>query len=421
VDQEQNPPSFHRNLKENLATIFTSTLRFAKSLDYISLTILALCLFLAIALRVSLINFKSVDFYRYSNHWYNIIKEQGFRVFQTEFNVDDRPHMYFLYAIIRFFPDLPAVIATKIPSIVADFVCAWFVYRIVQLRFKNSPIPFFSFFAVLFAPTVILNSAMWGQSDSLYVASLIAFIYFFLTKRNALACLTFGLALAFKPQALFLSPLLAALFLEKQISWKNLLLVPLTIIVMLSPAWLTRGQLPQIVQEYTSGVSQYGMLSMNAPGFFSVLPGQGMYYNLLLLPGLMIAFSLVLLFIYLIHIGHPEFTPARVIELTLAILLLMPFFLPKMHDRYFYPADVVSIVYAFYFPQYFFIPLIISTISFLVYQPFLFGQEPVPMPILAAAMFITICFVMRNVIMNLYLLKLKPKPEDLKQNLEHED
>ena len=31
---------------------------------------------------------------------------------------------------------------------------------------------------------------------------------------------------------------------------------------------------------------------------------------------------------------------------------LVPFLLPKMHDRYFYPADIFSLLAAFYMPEF---------------------------------------------------------------------
>jgi Gpi18-like mannosyltransferase len=66
--------------------------------------------------------------------------------------------------------------------------------------------------------------------------------------------------------------------------------------------------------------------------------------------------------------------------------LLSPFLLPRMHERYFYSADVLSILYAFYFPRRWFVPLLVIGSSFLSYLPFLFGGTPVAMPVLSFVM-----------------------------------
>jgi hypothetical protein len=43
-----------------------------------------------------------------------------------------------------------------------------------------------------------------------------------------------------------------------------------------------------------------------------------------------------------------------------------------MHERYFYLADVLSVVLAFYRPRLWYLPLIVQASSFLSYVPFLF-------------------------------------------------
>ena len=64
----------------------------------------------------------------------------------------------------------------------------------------------------------------------------------------------------------------------------------------------------------------------------------------------------------------------------------MPYILPKMHDRYFFPADVLSIVFAFYWPRYWYVPIVMGTTSLLAYAKFLLGGvEIVPLSWLPVA------------------------------------
>jgi Gpi18-like mannosyltransferase len=74
-------------------------------------------------------------------------------------------------------------------------------------------------------------------------------------------------------------------------------------------------------------------------------------------------------------------------ELTLALatfsVLLAPFVLPHMHERYFYAADVFTIVLAFYRPRWAFIALLVQLASLLSYWPFLFRHDAVPLALLA--------------------------------------
>src|SRR6185437_6819032 len=62
------------------------------------------------------------------------------------------------------------------------------------------------------------------------------------------------------------------------------------------------------------------------------------------------------------------------------------FVLPHMHDRYFYSADVLSIVYAFQRPSRWFLPIAVVSASVICYIPFLWGETPLPTSFAAALM-----------------------------------
>jgi len=91
------------------------------------------------------------------------------------------------------------------------------------------------------------------------------------------------------------------------------------------------------------------------------------------------------------------------IRLALASVLLVPFTLPYMHERYFYAADCIAIVYGFYFPRRFYIPLAIITISLFSYFPFLFQDLTViKLPFLALLLAIVLIIVLVDLFKNLY-------------------
>jgi hypothetical protein len=56
--------------------------------------------------------------------------------------------------------------------------------------------------------------------------------------------------------------------------------------------------------------------------------------------------------------------------------MLIPFLLPKMHDRYFYPADVLSLLLAFYWPSLWFMPILLQLSSGGAISIFLFNADP---------------------------------------------
>jgi Gpi18-like mannosyltransferase len=74
-----------------------------------------------------------------------------------------------------------------------------------------------------------------------------------------------------------------------------------------------------------------------------------------------------------------------------------------MHERYFFPADVLLIVLAAYFPKYFYVPVTMILISFFAYQPYLFQQSTFPLPVLALAVLGLIVVLVRQMLVELYL------------------
>jgi Gpi18-like mannosyltransferase len=64
-----------------------------------------------------------------------------------------------------------------------------------------------------------------------------------------------------------------------------------------------------------------------------------------------------------------------------------------MHDRYFYPADILSIVYGFYFPRHFWVPIVTIMVSLFTYISYFFEREPVPLPLLAVILLVLIVFL----------------------------
>jgi Gpi18-like mannosyltransferase len=75
-----------------------------------------------------------------------------------------------------------------------------------------------------------------------------------------------------------------------------------------------------------------------------------------------------------------------VLRLCMLSVLMTPFFLPKMHDRFFFVADVTAIAYAFYFPRQYPVAIMISFASFFAYQRFLFHYTLVPLKVLPLVM-----------------------------------
>jgi hypothetical protein len=143
------------------------------------------------------------------------------------------------------------------------------------------------------------------------------------------------------------------------------------------------------------------MLNMHAPSVFALLPDNSNAYQYFYPAGIIISVAVSLFFVAFVQQSSARMSPRLLVELSLASVLLIPFFLPKMHERYFFAADVISIVFAAFSPAYYYVAIGISAVSFLAYQPYLFGQGLVPMAWLALALLAILTVVLWRTVLDL--------------------
>ncbi len=146
----------------------------------------------------------------------------------------------YLLALLTYTP-LGPLLGIKIISVSFDLVLGYFSYRIVRLRYPQGWAPMVAAAVVLFLPTVVLNSSLWGQIDATYTSLALGGLYFVLRRRPWLACTFFGLALSFKLQVVFLFPVLLLLLLRRWVPWRALLMVPVVFVLMDLPGAGCRG------------------------------------------------------------------------------------------------------------------------------------------------------------------------------------
>jgi len=384
---------------------FTQIKAFAKT-NWQDVLILSIGILFAFLLRYSLRNFQNDDYYYYTRPWYDFIRENGgIRALKYPFSNYTPPYLYLMVIAETLFSGLPKIFAIKLISIIFDFIASFFVYRIVRLRYPQGKVPMIAALSFLFLPTVFINSAFWGQADVIYTTGLLACVYFLLKERPLPALIAFGLAVSVKLQAIFLVPLLLILLLRKKLPWHGFLLIPGMYILLMIPAWIVGRPMQELLTIYLAQGETYHALAMNAPNLYTWLPNE--MYNTVLPIGFIGAALVIGLFIFHVYRSTSPIHPNAIIQLALISTLIMPFFIPKMHDRYFYPSDVFSLIFGFYFPQWFIIPLMIQFVSLFSYFPFLFGNEVIPLQFLAIVELFVIIYLIRLLIMEAAKIPLK--------------
>ena len=380
--------------------------------------VLGLGVFLAMILRFSLFDFESGDYRVYYGAWYDFIVEHGgFSAFRYSFADYSPLYLYFL-TLATYLP-LPKLYAIKLISISFDFLLAFFVLLLVRRKYDNRIVWISSFFVTLFAPTIFINSALVGQADATYTSMLVASIYFAIQRRPNLAIFFFAVALSFKLQAVFLFPLFIVLLLKRRIPIYSFLIVPVTYMVSVLPAWFAGRPMSELLMTYAGQAGQYSEAwTMYAPNLYQWLPKlyqwlpkyTGLFQDPSSLVGLLVSLlfagSLVCLLCLVSWRSSVPLDKEVIVKLALVSVLLLPFVLPRMHDNYFFAADVVSIIYAFYTPKRFFVPIIVGAASLFSYFPFLFEteEEPISLRYLAILMALALIIVAADLSRSLKIL-----------------
>jgi Gpi18-like mannosyltransferase len=357
-----------------------------------------LCVALALLLRIELFPYETYDYHNYLGHWYDHLRENGFRGFKTGFSDYTPPYLYLLWLATHL--PLPKLYAIKSISLLGDFALAFVVLLLVRLKYDRRPVWLAALAAVLFAPSIFFNSALWGQCDVIFTTFLLAALYCLLRDWPGRALVFFSIAFAFKLQAIFLLPLFAVLWAKGRLPLKYFLLLPAGYLAFCLPAFLAGRPLSELLTIYLGQANTYPRLTLSAPNLYQWLPGNAKLFGG---AGLIFAVTLVGFLCYACLKSDAPWGKHLTVRLALASALLVPFTLPYMHERYFYAADCIAIAYGFYFPRRFYVPLAVITISLFSYFPFLFGNMTViQLPYLALLLAVVLVIVLVDLSKALY-------------------
>jgi Gpi18-like mannosyltransferase len=228
-------------------------------------------------------------------------------------------------------------------AIGADFLLAWGCAALVS-RYRPGRAAAWTYAVVLLAPPFWLDSALWGQMDSVLLAPLVWTIWALLGRRWILAGLLFGLAAAFKPQAVLLAPAWLLVLLTARPFWKPLVsaaVAALLLIALSLPFTLHSGASwwnASYVQNLTTAYSNQATLSAfniwyadllvtdsNDAGLLRFGLNRTTWGNLLL--GAMLAGGLI-------HFVRQRGDPRSLVLWTFVSLLACVMLPTRVHERY---------------------------------------------------------------------------------------
>jgi Gpi18-like mannosyltransferase len=355
-------------------------------------------LVITIAIRVQLFDFHSSDLDRFGLVWFKNLQKLGLGEALKSGNVDYNPTYIYLLWLLTKLP-FSHLVLIKLSSVVCDYACAaslaFIVYHVHRSKLRAS----IAGFALLCTPTVVFNSSLWGQCDMVFALPLMLALAAALRKNYYLTSALFGVALAVKLQAIFLFPLLGIWVLRKEFPWRPLLLIPMIFFASLVPAWIAGCSLADLLMIYPNQTVNYTSLNMNAPSIFNLLPDNGTWFGPF---GLWFASAVTFMAAIACLYAQKSTTAILTIQMAMMFSCLIPFLLPRMHERYMFLGDVIGVLYAFLRPKHFWVSLLVIGASFASYFPFLFNSTPVPPAIASLMLGLASIFLVFDLIRSLY-------------------
>ncbi|MBR0366498.1 MAG: glycosyltransferase family 39 protein [Clostridia bacterium] len=235
----------------------------------------------------------------------------------------------------------------KLPSIIADMVMGWLTYKLANRKFNDAISATFAAF-VIFNPAVIVDSAVWGQIDSILALFCVLSVYCVAERKFIPSFFWFAAGVLIKPQAAFFAPviifgLIEELFIREKFSAgkliKYILWAAAAVAAMLI-LFMPFGNNPfhgisVIVGQYVSTLGEYEYMTVNA---FNLYAAIGKNWTGLGVVSRIIGYGMMAVVVaYSAYIYFKSKSPTKAYMTAFMIVFGIFMLAIKMHERYAYP------------------------------------------------------------------------------------
>lgn len=382
--------------------------------------------FLALAMlaRLSLLDYVTGDYDLFLSQWVRVFREKGAAALAESVGDYNLLYQYLLLLIAR----LPMSDLYLIKLFTVGFDCALaLVMSATAALLCGERARTGALLAAFALPTAVLGGACWGQCDSVYVFFVILSLYWLKTGKGARSACALAVAFAFKLQTIFFFPVVLLALIHREYKPRHALCFLAAYLLTLLPALCAGRSLGSALAIYVNqSVGQYGeRLSFNAPNLYLFFPmlelsssqeftwmryiagvdqsATNPYLSEYLMGGLqsaaLAACALLTVLVVCYWLAHArEITPDMTLTFALFWAVFLPFVMPKIHDRYFFMADMLGVLYAARRRDRRFVPVLIVGASALSYLAFLTRQRPVDERWLALMMLLALLAVGRDLL-----------------------
>lgn len=339
--------------------------------------------FAGFVMRYAMKGYAGADYNIYIGPWMEQIKEVG--VWNSlGMEVGNYPPLYmYVFALLTYLP-CSYLTSVKFVFCIFDYILAIACGCLVYEAGKNKNQGILMYAAIVLLPTVVADSALWAQVDSSYAAFLLLSLLFLVKDKPVASFFLYGISFSLKLQCLFLLPLYFVLWTKKKnMKLWHFLLIPVTYVISVIPSWIAGRSLKDLLSIYFNHYGEYTqILSMNRPNAY-VLTVNDMLQEYIGGAGTWFTLGLLLCVMYYLVRKKTPMDVECIIHAGLLIMMIVTFFLPYMHERYGYVADLLAVAYGILHVKKFYIPIITVACSLGGYVGFVTGTFPIPYVVLA--------------------------------------
>jgi len=297
------------------------------------------------------------DFIYFFNGWIQVVRVQGIHAWNPEnFANYSPPNFYAIWAVLQaerlFGMTESNLVVLKMTTLIGALFLGGGSYALVRALRGSRFLSGVACFATLLTPTVFMNGAGWGQFDAWYAAFVFFSIAMLLREKIPASVFFFVFAFTWKAQAIFLLPAIGPLWIVSlfsdraraaQTAGLSLGAALLAYGIAIFPAWTQGFAWSGLFTIYAGQADVFHSLSMNAPNLWSAFPDADYdrWVSLGITAGLGVSLAIAA---GILLRGERGRAPATQLNWILFSATVIPFVLPKMHDRYFFIAEALATV-----------------------------------------------------------------------------
>ena len=316
------------------------------------------------------------DMARFQRPWLEHIVRYGpVGAFAHPFSNYTPAYLYLLAAASVLHGQMEAMYVVKLLSVAGTLFATFAVADLVKAC-GGKP----RYALLLFAlPSAVINAALLAQCDALWSGACVLAVAAMIRGRTNHALLWCGVAVAFKAQSAFIAPfIIGALIGHRARPWQWAI-PSIVFALIMAPAWLAGWPAWQLLMVYPSQAAWVPFPSRLANPWmfatvFAPVAAKSFYWAGYAAVGLA-SVSIIALTSSAVR------KPRAMLALALLSSLALPFLFPKMLERYFFLADLLSVALAIAYcsPRTIVVALAVQLASFLSLLTYMyFYAEPYP-------------------------------------------